>query len=109
MNCNNECYMDQLKECFYSLMTCNNEVVGKSIESLLNRLKESEGHSCTYLYDLLKELNLQFPNDIGCFCIYFFNLITLEPFEAIFLDANEPHCYLSGGLFVCSRKELLTC
>lgn len=47
--------------------------------------------------DLLLRLHSQYPGDIGCFTIYFLNLVRLEPGEAMFLGANEPHAYLQGG------------
>lgn len=47
--------------------------------------------------DLLLRLHAQFPGDIGCFSIYFLNVVRLEPGEAMFLAANEPHAYLQGG------------
>lgn len=46
---------------------------------------------------LLEKIYRFFPGDVGCFCIYFFNYLVLKPDEAIFLRANEPHAYLSGG------------
>lgn len=47
--------------------------------------------------ELLLELHQQYPGDIGCFAIYFLNLLTLQPGEAMFLEANVPHAYLKGG------------
>lgn len=47
---------------------------------------------------LLLRLNSEYPGDIGCFSIYFLNHIILEPGQAMFLGASEPHAYLSGGL-----------
>lgn len=55
--------------------------------------------------ELLLRLHSQYPGDIGCFSIYFLNRILLQPGEAMFLGANEPHAYLSGGysfFFICS-------
>lgn len=46
---------------------------------------------------LLLQLHQQHPGDIGCFAIYFLNLLTLKPGEAMFLEANVPHAYLKGG------------
>lgn len=46
---------------------------------------------------LLLQLHQQYPGDIGCFAIYFLNLLTLKPGEAMFLEANVPHAYLNGG------------
>ena len=46
---------------------------------------------------LLLHLHNEFPADVGCFCIYFLNVLELEPGQAIFLEANLPHAYLAGG------------
>ena len=43
-------------------------------------------------------LNDQFPGDIGCFCVFFLNYVTLKPGESLYLGPNEPHAYLSGGI-----------
>ncbi|XP_072484426.1 mannose-6-phosphate isomerase isoform X2 [Notamacropus eugenii] len=50
---------------------------------------------------LLLKLHAQYPGDIGCFVIYFLNLVILQPGEAIFLQANEPHAYLNGDCVEC--------
>lgn len=47
--------------------------------------------------DLLLRLHSQYPGDIGCFSIFFLNHIMLEPGQAMFLGANEPHAYIYGG------------
>jgi mannose-6-phosphate isomerase len=39
------------------------------------------------------------PEDIGILAPIFFNYVKLKPGEATFLGPNEPHSYLSGGLF----------
>jgi len=38
----------------------------------------------------------QFPGDIGCWMVYFLNLLHLQPGEGLFMAPNEPHAYLSG-------------
>jgi len=53
------------------------------------------------LEELLLRLNSQFPGDVGCFCVFFLNYLTLEPGQAIFLAANMPHAYLSGDCVEC--------
>ena len=47
---------------------------------------------------LLLRLNDQFPGDVGCFCVFFLNYVTLRPGESLYLAPNEPHAYLSGGI-----------
>lgn len=50
-----------------------------------------------FLAKLFYQLDHWFPNDVGCFCIYFLNYIQLSPGQAIYLGANEPHAYIYGG------------
>lgn len=57
----------------------------------------STADKSSVLGDLLMKIHDYFPADVGCFCIYFLNYLILEPDEAIFLPANEPHAYISGG------------
>jgi len=52
-----------------------------------------------HMSGIILQLYSQFPGDVGCFCIYFLNLISLQPGQAIFLNANIPHAYLAGGEF----------
>lgn len=49
------------------------------------------------LANLVAKLASEFPGDVGCFCVYFLNYLTLQPGEALYLGPNEPHAYLSGG------------
>lgn len=59
---------------------------------------DTEGKDASILIpDMLQKLNTEFPGDVGIFAIYFLNIITLKPGEAIFLEADYPHAYLSGG------------
>ncbi len=51
-------------------------------------------------------LSEQFPGDVGCFCVYFLNHMRLQPGEAMFLEANLPHAYLSGGQFISPFYKL---
>jgi len=38
----------------------------------------------------------QFPGDVGVFAPYWLNTLRLQPGQAIFLGANDPHAYLDG-------------
>lgn len=56
----------------------------------------------TDLQKLLLRLDGQYPGgDVGCFCIFFLNVLTLQPGEAMFLGPNEPHAYLFGDCIEC--------
>lgn len=50
---------------------------------------------------IFHQLNEHFPNDVGSLCLFFLNVIELEPGQAIFLPAKEPHAYLSGDCIEC--------
>jgi mannose-6-phosphate isomerase len=55
----------------------------------------------TALEMLCIRLTGQYPNEVGCFCVFLLNYVTLAPGEAIFLSANEPHAYLLGECVEC--------
>ncbi|XP_076323686.1 mannose phosphate isomerase isoform X2 [Tachypleus tridentatus] len=92
-----------LKNCFTSLMTCPEESFKKHLHSLIKRLQDTkqEDKLDQKLRSLLLRVHSQFPGDIGCFGVFFFNYIVLEPGEAMFLAANEPHAYLAGDCVEC--------
>ena len=62
---------------------------------------ESEGKDTSHLHgDVLLKLDREFPGDVGGFAIYFLNIIKLNKGDAMYLEANLPHAYLSGGKFL---------
>lgn len=86
---------EELKTCFSALMRCDNGTVATQLESLVSRLENESAP--TPIQSLLLRLNKQYPGgDVGCFCIFFLNVVKMKPGEAIFLGANEPHAYLFG-------------
>ncbi|KAJ4443892.1 hypothetical protein ANN_05679 [Periplaneta americana] len=108
---------DALKNCFHSLMTCSKEEIETQLRALLTRLASLgrflwvEVHSFVCAADessladqdttLLQSLYQTYPGDVGCFCIYFLNHLTLQPGEALYLAPNEPHAYLKGDCVEC--------
>lgn len=91
-----------LKTCFHSLMICDPSLVELQIRKLFDRLSSSDESVRQSLHaSLLERLYLDYPGDVGCFGIYFFNLIIMQPGEAIYLGPNEPHAYLSGDCIEC--------
>ncbi|KAG6614012.1 Mannose-6-phosphate isomerase, class I [Phytophthora cinnamomi] len=75
------------------------EVAQRLLRTLRARLEGAS--SLSALEKLVIRLDNEYPGDIGCFCPFLLNYITLEPGEAMFLDANEPHAYLSGDCVEC--------
>ncbi|XP_026875786.1 mannose-6-phosphate isomerase isoform X1 [Electrophorus electricus] len=93
-----------LKKCFSRMMNCEKKVFVDQLNMLVKRVseegavgKDTSGSNG----EMLLRLHSQYPGDIGCFSIYFLNRIVLQPGEAMFLGANEPHAYLSGDCIEC--------
>ena len=90
-----------LKKLFTALMTADPSLVKQQLKALVERI--DSGDSSYEVGDRLNEselvlrLNESFPGDVGCFSVYFMNYVCLRPGDAVFIAANEPHAYLSGG------------
>lgn len=55
--------------------------------------------------ELVGKLSEEFPKDIGIFCTFLLNISSLQPGEALFLQANEPHAYLEGEILECMASS----
>eukprot|EP00069_Balaena_mysticetus_P013652 bmy_01497T0 len=83
-----------LRSCFSHLMKSEKKVVVEQLNLLVKRISQqvAAGNNMEDIYgELLLQLHQQYPGDIGCFAIYFLNLLTLKPGEAMFLEANGAH------------------
>lgn len=93
-----------LKACFENLMKCEEKTLKENLSTLVTRISAMDPKSTEflkYMGELVLRLNNQFPGDVGCFVVYFLNRIVLQPGEAMFLGANEPHAYLDGNCIEC--------
>ncbi|CAH0488620.1 unnamed protein product [Peronospora farinosa] len=88
-----------LRDFFRCFVYAESESIASQLHALCARL-EGASH-LTALEKLVLRLSTDYPGDIGCFCPFLLNYITLEPGEAMFLGANEPHAYLSGDCIEC--------
>eukprot|EP00842_Homolaphlyctis_polyrhiza_P000167 jgi/Hompol1/1150/HPOL_004469-RA len=86
-----------LRSLFAALMRQDVAVIAKQLQTLIARIAASSN----VLDLLIVRLNSQFPDDVGCFCTFLLNYVTLKSGEAIYLAANEPHAYLSGDIVEC--------
>ena len=87
-----------LKDLFSSVMTADEETFKKQLDILIARYQHgSVVETEESVKDLVLTLNSQFPHDIGTFCTFMLNYVTMKPGDAIFLAAGEPHAYVSGG------------
>ncbi|RIA95025.1 mannose-6-phosphate isomerase [Glomus cerebriforme] len=91
-----------LCELFTKIMTTNESIVSQQVDKLIKRLKSNNSSLAKgSIPELLIRLNNQFPGDVGIFCVLLLNYIKLDPGQAMFLGANEPHAYLSGDIVEC--------
>ena len=88
-----------LQDIFTNIMTKDVEEIKKQLAALVARYEKGEEISgvSQEQIDLVLRLNSQFPGDVGVFCVFLLNYVTLNPGEAIFLGAGEPHAYVEGG------------
>ncbi|KAI0366040.1 mannose-6-phosphate isomerase [Pilatotrama ljubarskyi] len=94
-----------LKDVFSAVMTADPALFRPQLEQLVARYEAGE-EGCVLevereVKDLVIRLHGQFPGDIGVFCAFMLNHLTLEPGQAIFLAAGEPHAYVSGDIVEC--------
>ncbi|KAF6773618.1 hypothetical protein AHF37_07237 [Paragonimus kellicotti] len=98
-----------IKAAYQKLMRTDEEKVASLVNQLRDRLLQGEqlqfsvpDHiNLSELADVFIRLSTQFPGDVGCFSLFFLNYIKLETGQAVFLEANLPHAYLSGDCVEC--------
>ena len=100
-----------LQAAFRGLMNSKPEEIEKHAKDLIQQAKDESdqfagnggpSNNGKELSDLMLRLQGQFPNDIGLFVTFFLNYVKLEVGEAMFLQADDIHAYLSGGNSVFS-------
>ncbi|RPD65407.1 mannose-6-phosphate isomerase [Lentinus tigrinus ALCF2SS1-7] len=91
-----------LKDLFTAVMTAQESVFEPELERLVGRYENGDSKASEKeVVDLVLRLHSQFPGDIGVFCAFILNHLVMEPGEAIFLAAGEPHAYVSGDIVEC--------
>ncbi|KAE9402731.1 mannos-6-phosphate isomerase [Gymnopus androsaceus JB14] len=93
-----------LKDVFSALMTADEGLIKGQIDALVHRYQTPTPEDGS-IEELVLRLNDQFPGDVGVFCAFILNYITLSPGEAIFLGAGEPHAYVSGDIIECMANS----
>jgi mannose-6-phosphate isomerase len=87
-----------IRQVFGSVMASPAAKVKEAVSALISRYKKGEVKSVeSGVRDLAITLDRQFPDDVGVLCIFLLNVVRLDAGDAIFLQANEPHAYISGG------------
>lgn len=91
-----------LSHFFSGLLSLQGEAKNRALGALMAQAKQID----LPLFQLIVELEKQYPNDIGLFAPLMLNVITLQPGEAMFLDAETPHAYLHGtGLEIMANSD----
>ncbi|KAH9846395.1 mannos-6-phosphate isomerase [Lenzites betulinus] len=91
-----------LKDVFAAVMTAAPALFQPQLEKLVARYEGGDVRDAERdVVELVVRLHSQFPGDIGVFCAFVLNHLTLKPGEAIFLAAGEPHAYVSGDIVEC--------
>ncbi|KAG9906250.1 mannose-6-phosphate isomerase, partial [Aureobasidium melanogenum] len=103
-----------LQAAFRSLMKSKPEEIEKHAKDLIQQAKDEgdkfagnggPSNNGKELADLMLRLQGQFPNDIGLFVTFFLNYVKLEVGEAMFLQADDIHAYLSGDIIECMASS----
>ncbi|KAF8631316.1 hypothetical protein AX15_002461 [Amanita polypyramis BW_CC] len=96
-----------LKDVFSAIMTAEESKIKTQLEKLVIRYEKGDDLSDVSqdLVDLVLRLNSQFPGDVGVFCAFVLNYVRLNPGEAIFLGAGEPHAYVEGDIIECMANS----
>ncbi|KAL4179085.1 hypothetical protein AMTRI_Chr13g118320 [Amborella trichopoda] len=91
-----------LQSIFTKLMSADNVVVSEAVSKMKSRLEmEVKERKLTTKEHLVLRLEKQYPVDVGVISAFFLNYLKLQPGEALYLDANEPHAYIHGECIEC--------
>ena len=86
---------DALRDVYSALMTASHDLVDSNVKALVHRLRSSGGSGSGAAWSsLILDLHAQYGSDIGIFSAYFFNVLSLQRGDAIFLAPCLPHAYI---------------
>ncbi|XP_034486674.1 mannose-6-phosphate isomerase [Drosophila innubila] len=90
---------EALKNCYEIMMKADEKDIAKCIKDIAKNYKTELKRN--ELLDIFNKINQDFPDDVGTLCLFFLNLVRLQPGQAIYLGANEIHAYLDGECVEC--------
>ena len=85
-----------LERLFGALMTAEDEVVAPAVHELAERTAAVPASERTAREALTASLAAQYPGDVGVRAALLLHPLRLAPGDALALEANVPHAYLSG-------------
>lgn len=75
-------------------------------EALAGLLAFAATHQDEETFALITSLAAQYPGDVGLFSPLLLNVVTLQPGQAMYLDACTPHAYVRGtGLEIMANSD----
>lgn len=93
---------ENLQKVFSAVMNAPDSKTEQLAAQLVEKTKSNPEIFGDVLVELINRLNEQFPNDVGLFCgCLMLNHCILKTGEAMFLQACEPHAYISGDIMEC--------
>nr|KAJ0201483.1 hypothetical protein LSAT_V11C600303730 [Lactuca sativa] len=91
---------------FTKLMSVDREAISTTLSRLISRLnREKETRELSSKEELVLKLEKQYPNDVGVLAALLLNHLKLNPGEAIYIGANQPHAYLAGECVECMASS----
>lgn len=86
-----------LQDFFTGILSLDDSEKQQSIDALIIFANDHKNNDVEDdIFTLIVELAKTYPNDIGLFSPLILNVLTLNPGEAMYLDARTPHAYLKG-------------
>jgi mannose-6-phosphate isomerase len=103
---NNENELNSLIQGLYSHImreASDKETMTSVIEKIVARLSSKQDLVSEEI-QFLKQHKL-FGADVGLLSFFFFNIVQLNPGQAIFTDAGIPHAYIEGNIIECMANS----
>ncbi|MFM5171208.1 mannose-6-phosphate isomerase, class I [Aeromonas veronii] len=92
-----------LQHFFHQLLVLEGACKEEALEGLLTY---AAAHQDEETFALITSLAAQYPGDVGLFSPLLLNVVTLQPGQAMFLDACTPHAYVRGtGLEIMANSD----
>ncbi|KAJ2861535.1 Mannose-6-phosphate isomerase [Coemansia aciculifera] len=91
----------QLRALFAELMNARAEDVQTQLDGLLARVAPGSDPLDISADALVHRLNMEYPGDVGVFCVFMLNVLRLVPGDAFFMGPNDPHAYIFGDCIEC--------
>lgn len=92
-----------LSQFFEAILSLSGDEKASALQALHQYATQQKGDEFA---DLLLDLEKQYPGDVGLLAPLMLHTITLQPGEAMYLDACTPHAYIKGtGLEIMANSD----